>query len=71
MERRDQRPPTGNGRSAPNGRSGFHLNEHQTSMLRDEGLLGDDLSKEDIAKRDRIMSKWKAGADTLRRSGAR
>jgi len=70
MNRGGQRPPTTGGRGGTNGRSGFHLNETQTSMLRDEGLIGDNLSKEDIAKRDRIINKWRAGTDSLRRQGA-
>lgn len=68
---RGGRPPTGAARGGANGRTGFHLNETQTSMLRDEGLIGDNLSKEDIAKRDRIVNRWKAGFDSLRRQGAR
>jgi hypothetical protein len=60
-------PPTGSGRSTrPNG-GGFALSEWQRDALRDEGLLEDKLSEADIAKRDRIVSKWRKGAETLRR----
>lgn len=66
------RPPTGNGRAVGNGRNNASnsLNEMQVGMLRDEGLLEDKLSEEDIAKRDRILAKWKRGNESLRR-GAR
>jgi len=67
------RPPTGNGRAVSgNGRSngGNSLTEIQVSMLRDEGLLEDKLSEEDVAKRDRILAKWRRGNESLRR-GAR
>lgn len=70
-DRYGQRPPTAAARGARNGRAGFHLNAHQTSMLRDEGLLGDGLSKEDVAKRDRIIAAWKKGAENLRGAGGR
>lgn len=67
-----RRPPTGSGRSTQNGRgTGFSLDETQTSMLRDEGLLEEKLSEEDTAKRDRIIAKWRRGADQMRRQGAR
>jgi hypothetical protein len=60
-------PPTGSGRSTrPNG-GGFGLSDWQRDALRDEGLLEDKLSEADIAKRDRIVAKWRKGAETLRR----
>lgn len=66
-ERRN-RPPTSGGRSASSGRaSGFRLSDIQTNILREEGLLDDKLSDEDKAKRQRIIDKWKSGAQRERR----
>lgn len=63
-----RRPPTNGGRSIGSGRSGgFRLDAIQTNILREEGLLDPNLSDEDKAKRDRIVSKWKAGAQAQRR----
>lgn len=67
------RPPTGSGRSTQTGRSNANnsLSEQQVALLRDEGLLEEKLSDEDVAKRDRIISRWRAGNSSLRRQGAR
>jgi hypothetical protein len=67
-----RRPPTNNGRSNGGGgnRGGFTLSEAQTNILREEGLLpqqGQKLSDEDTAKRDRIINRWRQGAQQLRR----
>lgn len=62
-------PPTGSGRSLRrpgNGAGGYPLSDIQQDMLRDEGLLESNLSEADIAKRDRIIDKWKRGAAALR-----
>lgn len=66
------RPPTNGGRSTASGRSnGFRLTDIQTNILREEGLLEDKLSDEDKAKRQRIVDKWKQGAQTERRGASR
>lgn len=62
-------PPTGSGRSTRATGSGYALSEWQRDALRDEGLLEDKLSDAEIAKRDRIIGKWRTGAETLRRRG--
>lgn len=68
MARTMQRPPTNGGRSTGSGRSaGFRLDEIQTNILREEGLLEAKLSDEDKAKRDRIIGAWKKGANSQRR----
>jgi len=62
-------PPTGSGRSTQTNRAGYALSEWQRDALRDEGLLEENLSEAEVAKRDRIVSKWRKGAETLRRRG--
>ena len=47
----------------------MQLDEVQTNMLRDEGLLEPNLSDADLARRDRIIGKWRVGAERLRRAG--
>lgn len=65
---RRQRPPTNSARSASSGRGGgFRLDEMQTNILREEGLLDENLSDDDKAKRTRIIDKWKRGAANARR----
>ena len=62
------RPPTNAGRSASSGRGGgFRLSDIQTNILREEGLLEENLSDTDKAKRQRIVDKWKRGAASERR----
>lgn len=67
------RPPTGSGRSTQNGRTTTNrdLTEIQVGLLRDEGLLEEKLSEEDVAKRDRILARWRKGSESLRRQGVR
>jgi len=60
-------PPTGSGRSTRAGAGGYALSEWQRDTLRDEGLLEENLGDADVAKRDRIIAKWRKGADVLRR----
>lgn len=63
-------PPTGAVRSSSRpGRGGFTLSAVQMDLLREEGLDGTGLSKEDQARKDRIIGKWKLNARALR-SGA-
>lgn len=63
-------PPTGAVRSSSRpGRGGFSLSTVQMDLLREEGLDGANLSKEDQAKKDRIITRWKAGAQAARRGG--
>lgn len=71
MDRPLRRPPTSSGRSTQSRGGGFTLSEVQTSILRDEGLLEDKLSDADLAKRDRIIAKWKSANGAGRRQGAR
>jgi len=68
-----RRPPTGSGRSTQNGRTTTNrdLPEIQVGLLRDEGLLEEKLTEEDVAKRDRILARWRKGTEGLRRQGAR
>lgn len=62
------RPPTNGGRSTASGRAaGFRLTDIQTNILREEGLLDENLSDADKAKRQRIVDKWKRGATADRR----
>lgn len=62
------RPPTNGGRSTASGRAaGFRLTDIQTNILREEGLLDENLSDADKAKRQRIVDKWKRGAQADRR----
>lgn len=63
-----RRPPTNGGRSTTSGRAaGFRLTDIQTNILREEGLLEENLSDADKAKRQRIVDKWKRGATADRR----
>jgi len=66
------RPPTsGRGGTRRDGRGGggFQLTEVETNMLRDEGLLESNLAESDLARRDRIIGKWRVGRERLRRAG--
>lgn len=67
MGRPLSRPPTVSGRSTGAARNGFHLSEAQTSILREEGLLEQNLSDADKAKRERIINSWRKGSQALRR----
>jgi len=62
-------PPTGSGRSTRGNGGGYALSEWQRDALRDEGLLEENLDEASVAKRDRIVGKWRKGAETLRRRG--
>lgn len=65
-------PPTASVRGTRSAnRGGFRLDENMVDILRSEGLLGEGLSKEDKEKRDRIISRWKAGSKQLRTGAAR
>jgi hypothetical protein len=64
-------PPTGAVRSIsrPGGMErGFELSEIQLDMLQQEGLLEGNLSKEEQAKKSRIIDKWRRGSQQLARS---
>lgn len=64
-------PPTGAVRSqARPGRGGFTLSTIQMDLLREEGLDAEKLSKEDQARKDRIIAKWRQGAAAQRRQRA-
>jgi len=66
--RRANLPPTGMVRSTSRpgrGDGGFALSDEQVDLLRQEGLLDNNLSEADQAKKDRIVGKWRRGAQAL------
>ena len=68
--RRANLPPTGVVRSSQRpgrGDGGFDLSNEQVDLLRQEGLLEAKLSEADQQKKDRILSKWRRGAEALQR----
>jgi hypothetical protein len=68
FESRRSTPPTSAARSSrrPGNGGGYALSELEQDMLRDEGLLEPNLSEQDVAKRDRIIDKWRRGKASLR-----
>jgi uncharacterized protein YukE len=67
-----RRPPTRGGRGGGGGgRPGFQLDDNMIDLLRQEGLLGNNLSDEDQKRRGRLIDKWRTGMDKLRRAPAR
>lgn len=68
FESRRSTPPTGavRGTRRPGTNGGYALSEVEQDILEGEGLLESNLSKEDAAKRDRIIGKWQRGKQALR-----
>jgi len=71
--RRPNLPPTGrvHSQTAPGrGERAFQMSDEQIDLLRQEGLLENNLDEKEQAKKDRIMGKWRRGAEALSRSRA-
>jgi hypothetical protein len=52
------------------GERAFQMSDEQIDLLRQEGLLENNLDEKEQAKKDRIMGKWRRGAEALSRSRA-
>jgi hypothetical protein len=68
FQRRANLPPTGRVHSNTRpgrGETAFRMSDEQIDLLRQEGLLENNLDEKEQAKKDRIIGKWERGARAL------